>query len=439
MLKNGGEKKYHETYNFISFAALINFRNSTTNVKRFFGYFLFIFFIAGGSVLAQSCSQKPQSSQKPTLVNKDCIDASLPTIEQQKKIAIEIKAEKKAKSIDSVFQHRVKLGFNGSLIIEQNGVVIYKNTTGVCNIKNKECISPKSTFQLASISKTFTGIAVLQLMEQGKIKLTDTIQKYIPHFPYKNITIENLLSHRSGLPNYLYSFEDKHRKNIEIPNNEMIMKWFAEAKPTPRPYGYPNRGFNYNNTNYIVLARIVEIITRQPFADYMREHLFLPLKMYSTFIDTHAPDSLLQTRTSGYDGKRLRVRDFYDGVYGDKGVFSTPEDLLRWYHALRSGCVVKKETLENAFTPRSLERRSRHNYGLGFRLMTNLHNMTNVHYVYHGGWWNGYSNMFWMDYKNDYVIIMLSNKRNYMSYQLKPLISILEDGNPSEYEEKLNN
>lgn len=316
--------------------------------------------------------------------------------------------------------------------------MIYRNIHGLSRLQTQDSLTYNSTFQLASISKTFTGIAVLQLVEQEKIKLTDVVQQYIPQFPYKGITIAHLLSHRSGLPNYLHSFENRRRRKVAPPNNATLIDWFVKSRPVVKPMALVNRKFQYNNTNYAVLARIVEIVTGKPFATYMREELFLPLGMNATFIDNSAPDSLLATKTAGHDGMRVRERDFYDGVYGDKGVFSTLDDMLKWYHALRSGCLLDKDLLDSAFTPRSFENKSRHNYGYGFRLMTNVHDMQNVHYVYHGGWWAGYSTMFWMDYKNDYVIILLSNKRNKISYDVKPIIHILENGSETDYEEKIN-
>lgn len=369
---------------------------------------------------------------------EECVNATLPKGKDLDKIEKEIDAQQKSFSIDTFFQKRVKSGFNGAILVEQKGVLIYRNIHGISHLQTKDSLNYNSTFQLASISKTFTGIAVLQLVEQGKIKLTDTIQQYLPQFPYKGIAISHLLSHRSGLPNYLYSFEDKRRKKVSPPDNATLINWFAQANPIVKPMGLVNRKFQYNNTNYAVLVRIVEVVTGKPFATYMRENIFLPLGMKSTFIDTDAPDSLLVTKTAGHDGIRMRERDFYDGVYGDKGVFSTVDDMLKWYHSLRSGCLISKNLLDSAFVPRSFENKSRHNYGYGFRLMTNRHTMQNVHYVYHGGWWNGYSTMFWMDYKNDYVIIILSNKRNRMSYDVKPIIRILEAGGEMDYDDKIN-
>ena len=162
------------------------------------------------------------------------------------------------------------------------------------------------------------------------------------------------------------------------------------------------------------------------YAEFMRSRIFEPLEMQHSYIDTIAPDSLLQLRTCGHNGNRLCKRDFYDGVYGDKGVYSTVEDMAKWYYALGNNCLLNDYWLKQAFTPRSFEKKGRHNYGFGFRLMTKNTNMKKVEYIYHGGWWQGYSTMFWHSPANDYVIIILGNKRSTSVYELKPLIAILE-------------
>ncbi len=367
-----------------------------------------------------------------------CVEATLLSDSERDSVSKAINAEAKRAEIDSYFRGIVQGGFNGAILVEQKGVLLYKNVYGISNLQRRDSLTLNSTFQLASISKMFTAVAVLRLAEEGRLSLTDTIQQYIKDFPYNGIAIADLLSHRSGLPNYLYCFDEKLRDGSEPPSNETLVDWFTEADPQIPMLGSVNRGFQYNNTNYAVLARIVEEVTQKPFDKYMRKTLFQPLGMHSTYIDCTAPDSLLASKTTGYEGRNIHNRDFFDGVYGDKGAFSTLDDMLRWYHALRSGCLLSESMLDSAFTPRSLESRSTHNYGYGFRMMTNLYDMHEVHYVYHGGLWNGYCTMFWMDYENDFVIIMLSNRKNNYAYNVRSLIEILEGGTLEHYERKIN-
>lgn len=382
--------------------------------------------------ITQGCGNKSQNS---TIKLIDCIDDNKLSPAQETHIRKEIHATEKAFALDTLFKKKAKTqGFNGAVLIAQKGVILYQNVFGYADVNKKDSLTLHSAFQLASISKTFTGIAVLLLAQDKKLKLSDSIQKFIPSFPYHGITIENLLSHRSGLPNYLYCFEDKRMVNSAEPTNDTILKWFSEANPLPALYNQPGKSFSYNNSNFIILASIIEKASLMSYAQFIRTRIFEPLGMKYSFIDTIAPDTLLKYRTTGHEGNRNRKREFFDGVYGDKGIFASAGDMERWYFALHSGCLLNKHWLKEAFTPYSFEHRSRHNYGLGFRLMTDPKDMKKVHYVYHGGWWAGYSNIFWMDMDADIVIIVLSNRKSNSVYDIKSVLSILEGNKDSELE-----
>lgn len=385
------------------------------------------------TVTLSACSHKPKEEIQQVT---DCMQREMLTPEEEAQIRKQIHADKKNLSLDTLFIKKAKKqGFNGAVLIAQKGVTLYQGIFGYANLSQKDSLTLNSSFQLASISKTFTATAALLLAQDGKLNLTDSIQQYIPSFPYHGITIENLLSHRSGLPNYMYCFEEKRKTNTIEPCNDTILKWFEEANPLPAPYNKPGRSFNYNNTNFILLASIIEKISEMSYAEFMLTRIFEPLGMTHTFVDTIAPANILNCRTSGHQGNKLRAREFYDGVYGDKGIFSSVGDMNRWYFALHSGCLLNKQWLAEAFTPRSFERKSRHNYGLGFRLMTDPDDMKKVHYVYHGGWWAGYSTMFWMDLEADVVIIVLGNRKNNSVYDIKSVLAILEENTDVDLQE----
>jgi len=394
---------------------------------------IFIFLLTAFQVMiTPGCSN--MKSHTPVQLT-DCMTKNRLSPKEEARIRKKIHAKEKTLALDILFKKKAKnQGFNGAVLIAQKGVILYQNVFGYADLKTKDSLDVNSAFQLASISKTFTASAVLLLAQDKKLNLGDSIQQYIPSFPYHGITIENLLSHRSGLPNYLYCFEDKRRMDGPAPTNDTVLKWFSEADPLPALYNQPNRSFNYNNSNFIVLASIIEKVSKISYAQFIRQRIFEPLGMTHSFIDTIAPDTLLSFRTTGFHGNRPREREFFDGVYGDKGIFSTVGDMERWYFALHSGCVLNKHWLKEAFTPRSFEHRSRHNYGLGFRLMTDPKNMKEVHYVYHGGWWAGFSTMFWMDMDADIVIIVLGNRKNASVYDIKSVLTILEGNKDNELE-----
>jgi len=373
--------------------------------------------------MSLSCKQSPKTAEE----TEKCFDKHLLTASQQAAIRKQIHAEEKAKMLDTLFQKKSKSqGFNGAVLVAQKGVIIYENAFGYSDLRKKAPLTLNSGFQLASISKTFTGAGILLLIQEGQLALDDSIQKFIPGFPYHNIHIEDLLSHRSGLPNYLYAFEDKRKLNGIPPTNDTIIEWFCKADPMVPAYNKPGSFFSYNNSNFMILATIIEKVSGLRYADFMKERIFVPLDMFHTYVDTLAPDSLLMLRTSGHNGNHLRERDFYDGVYGDKGIYSTVEDLSRWYFGLYNECILNRHMLNLAFTPKSFEKKSRHNYGLGFRLMTLPTDMKKVEYIYHGGWWAGYSTMFWSNPREQYVIVILGNKKSTSVYDIRPIIQILE-------------
>lgn len=391
-----------------------------------------IFLTAVQLFITPGCSVKPA---KTPIQLTDCITNNRLTTKEEARVRKKIHAKEKSYALDTLFKKKAKnQGFNGAVLVAQRGVILYQNVFGYANINLKDSLKINSAFQLASISKTFTGIAVLLLAQDKKLNLQDSIQKFIPSFPYHGITIEDLLSHRSGLPNYLYCFENKRRQNGPAPTNDSILKWFSEADSLPKPYNRPGKSFSYNNSNFIILASIIEKISGMSYELFIRTRIFEPLGMRHTFIDIIAPDSLLLNRTTGFQGNRRREREFFDGVYGDKGIYATVGDMERWYFALHSGCLLSKHWLNEAFTPRSFEHKSRHNYGLGFRLMTDPMEMKKVNYVYHGGWWAGFSTMLWMDMESDIVIIVLGNRKNNSVYDIKSVLSILEGNKDTELE-----
>lgn len=323
------------------------------------------------------------------------------------------------------------LGFkdlNGCILVHQSGVDVYQKCAGATCLScdNPKELTTNSVFQLASLSKTFTAVAILKLVENKKIHLEDSVQKFYPNFPYKNITIRLLLSHRSGLPNYLYAFEDSSR-TCPKPDNQTLMQWFENDKPPI--YYYANRGFSYNNTNYAVLAAIIEKVSGQRYKDYLIKELFIPLKMKSTFVGTHLPNN--ENITKGHEGTQTIGKDYFDSVVGDKGIYSTMNDLFTWYTSLHALCLLKNESLQLAFTPQSFENEGVRNYGLGFRLKLDP-KTKNVKYIYHNGWWKGYNALFWFSPTSKSFVLILTNVKNKSIFRINPIIEILEGVNPEE-------
>lgn len=349
-----------------------------------------------------------------------CIGNPL-TESQEAQIRQQINAEEKAAKIQEIFDRKRRGGFNGSVLVAQKGVVLFEKNYGYASLKKKDSLTFQHTFQLASLSKPFTALAILQLKEDKKLSLDDSVQAYFPDFPYKGITISSLLSHRSGLPNYMYTFPDSVRHGKKYPSNLDLIHWFEKIKPIPN--NRPERGFSYNNSNYLVLASIVEKVAEMPFDEYLTRHIFEPLGMDNTYLCTSSSEEFHQYKTLGHQNGRLVPKDYYDDVVGDKGIYSNTTDLYRFYKGLSGGCIINPSTMKEAFAPRSFEKPGVKNYGYGFRM--HLNEMNEPKYIYHGGWWKGYNTMFWMSPEDNFVIIVLGNSYNRSVYQLKDVIDVL--------------
>ncbi len=380
------------------------------------------------SILLYSCGE---SKSKIGFIRK--ID-SLAIKRREARIRKEINADVKASQIEKIIEQKLKEGFNGNVLIAQKDVIIYQNSFGFARVEDTLRNNPHSKFQLASLSKTFTAVAIMKLAEEGKIGLDYTVKDYFPDFPYDGITIRSLLCHRSGLPFYQYTFDQMVRQSKIYPTNQDIMKWFATAQPTPPMFNQPDHYFGYNNTNYAILAALVEKVSNQSFDLYMRNNLFKPAGMLESFIVTTKNDSINQNRTYGYQFGRRLPKDYYDDITGDKGVYSTMGDLLNWYKALKNNTIISKESFKEMIQPRSFEFPGLRNYGYGFRLWVN--NKQQTDYVYHTGWWKGYNTIMFFDPSKDFVIIILSNKYNRTVYNIKQLIEVMQ-GSGSTMEESI--
>jgi len=333
--------------------------------------------------------------------------------------------EKADPRLDDFMQrlHR-RSGFNGNVLIAKNGKILYQNAFGWADYLMKDSLEITSQFELASVSKPLTATGVLRLWEEGKIRLEQTVDEFFPDFPYPGVTIKQLLTHRSGLTNYLY-FTDKREiwpDRTKGMSNQDVMALLAKHKPDR--YGAPDGRFFYNNTNYMVLAAIVEKVTGQDFAVYMQENVFGPAGMKHTAVYSKAVYEKIPTDVVGHDKvwRRSVVQNFQDGPVGDKGIYSTVQDLFLFDRALRDGRLLKPETLDSAYAGYSDPVKTLFNYGYGWRTF----DPGNHKVVYHTGWWHGFRNLYIRDLKKDITIVLLANMANGSLLHLDELYKILE-------------
>jgi CubicO group peptidase (beta-lactamase class C family) len=317
----------------------------------------------------------------------------------------------KYQQIDQILTNAFNSGkFNGHVIYAEKGKILYNSPFGYENLKTKKPLTDTSIFQLASTSKPFTAVAILKLYQDEKLDIEQPVVNYLPDFPYDSVTIKNLLQHRSGLPNYIYVSGNKNWDWRKMMTNADITPLLKKTKA--KLAFKPDSRFQYCNTNYAYLASIVEKVSGQTFHDYMKTEIFEPLAMYNTYVFSYE-DRNSYSAVKGYDFSRKRgfyerKNDYLDGVVGDKGVYSTANDLFLFDQALYDYKFISKSLLDLAFTPaQPFDEKHVRDYGLGFRVK-----LTEEGYplAYHHGWWKGFRTYFIHDYENQRTLIWLNNR-----------------------------
>lgn len=315
--------------------------------------------------------------------------------------------------LDTLFEKMVDYnGFNGSVIVAKDADIIYQRSFGYADKKNSVPITDTTSFQLASVSKVITATAVLLLIEKGLIRLDDTFASYFPEFPYDKITIKHLLSHRSGLPNYLYFLNDIVTSKNRVLTNKEVLNLMVEKRPGL--YLQPNRAFNYCNTNYALLALLVEKVSRKTFSNFLHDEIFVPIGMKhsGTILSL---DIFEKAVSKPYDNRwKIIEPEASDYVVGDKSIYSTPYDMFLFSEALYQGKLLNPETQALAYTALSREKKQS-NYGLGWRMKDFKDDQKKE--VFHNGWWHGYRTAFHRRLSDKVTIVVLSNQLNRSAYQ----------------------
>lgn len=311
-------------------------------------------------------------------------------------------------------------GFNGCIAVLENGQPIYERCIGYADFSKKNMLNDSSLFELASVSKQFTAIAILLLEEQGKLKLTDTLQQYFPELPYKSITIEQLLTHTSGMPDYEKLLKDKWDKT-KFATNYDVVALLAEHHPSV--LFPPGTRFDYCNTGYVLLSSIIEQTTGLSYATFLKENIFDPIRMTHTRVynTRRAGPELLDNYAYGYvysnESRKYLLPDslekyaevrYQDRITGDGTVNSCIRDLGRWENEVQNPQIISKEIFDRAFGDHTLPNGESINYGYGFFLAggNNTEQIT-----YHTGGWPGYTTIMVNFVEQKKQIIILSNNQ----------------------------
>lgn len=374
-------------------------------------------------VLSSCTKEKKKVELSDAQLPKSILPSMKPLRNESPKLTAEyIKTTKEA--IDSFYKKNWPgNSANGGFLVAKNGQIIYEKYEGYTNFRSKDSITSSTPLHIASVSKVLTATAVLKLVNAKRIELDQKVNTILKEFPFPDVTIRTLLNHRSGMRNYAY-FTDRD-KNIwdrhNILTNQDILTIMAtkniglESKTDTR--------FAYCNTNYAMLALIIEKVTKRSYKDAMNTIIFKPLGMKNTFVFDYEKDK--DKIVPSYKANRVEIgKDYLDAVYGDKNIYSTPRDLLKFDRARNSRTFLEPKLLSQVYKGYSNEREGKKNYGLGIRM---INWETGQNFYFHNGWWHGNTSAYVTLQKEQVTMIALSNKFTRQTYNIRKLSKLFGD------------
>jgi CubicO group peptidase (beta-lactamase class C family) len=305
--------------------------------------------------------------------------------------------------------------FNGVILYAEDGKTVFEKAIGYRNYADKIALKKRDIFELASVSKQFCALVIMQLKEKGLIQYDDLVEKYL-NIPYQGITIRNLLTHTSGLPDY-QDIMDKNWDKTKVANNNDIIAYLNKFHP-PSLFA-PGEKYLYSNTGYVLLASIAEKASGRDFIEYCNTEIFQKLGMKHTAIRTLEEKAAVKNFAIGHmyanDNRGyVRADSFPASNYtiwlgnrkGPGRISSTAQDLLKWDNAIRNNRLVSKETMQDAYTPMKLNDGKYSFYGFGLEL---VYKNEALHLVWHNGDNPGYKTLIMRDLNYPRTLILLTN------------------------------
>ena len=293
-------------------------------------------------------------------------------------------------------------GPGAAVIVSQHGKVLFKSALGQANIEHQIPLTADSVFRLGSITKQFTAAAIMMLAEQGKLSLHDDIHKFVPNFPTEGqkVTVEHLLTHTSGIANYT---EDEHIWDNLLPTPTTMDDMLTEFAKHPMPLK-TGEAMRYSNTGYVLLGKIIEVASKESYADFIEQHIFAKLGMKNS---QYGGRQIIANRASGYVQTETGVENsgpvnmMWPHAAGS--LLSTVADLNIWFKALRSGTLISKESYKKMTSPFVLNDKSTSDYGYGLgRFEINKYDA-----IGHSGGIHGFvTNAFYIPEEDLYVAVL---------------------------------
>ena len=289
----------------------------------------------------------------------------------------------------------------GVAVLKGNEVLLAKGY-GMANIEQQVKVSPATMFQSGSLGKMFTAAGIMALVEDGRVALDSSIRVYLPEAPveWQRITIRQLLSHTSGIPDYTSVNFDYRRDFTEAELSMLAFAMPLEFQPGTR--------WNYSNSGYVLLGIITSKITGRPYWEFLRQRIFTPAGMHSVRIITES--EIVRNRASGYElgtGGLQHQRWVSPtlNTTADGSLFISVNDLIAWSRVVRDRTVLSTRSWEQILSPTTLNSGKPHPYGFGWFLDTVKGQRVNQH----GGSWQGFRTQFTRFEGSDVTVIVLAN------------------------------
>jgi CubicO group peptidase (beta-lactamase class C family) len=305
-------------------------------------------------------------------------------------------------NIDAIFNRAYPANSPGAtVLIAKDDKIIYRKAFGMANLELNVPMKPESVFKLASITKQFTSVAILILMEQGKLSLQDPLSKYIADFPRGNeITLHHLLNHTSGIKDYTRIPELRSKTRLDMSPEELI----STFKNLPLEFN-PNEKYDYNNSGYVLLGYIIEQLSGMSYGDFIEKNIFDKLGMKNSYYaDTY---KIIPNRACGYQ----LYEDDYENAeymsptfpYSAGSLMSTVDDMFLWYKAIHQNTLISEKSKQLAFTNHTLTDGKHNNYGYGWF----INELAGMKTLEHTGGINGFSTSgIYVPDKNCYAIVL---------------------------------
>lgn len=318
--------------------------------------------------------------------------------------------------IDSIAKKYATNGFNGNILYSKNNKIVFRGNYGFSDIDNLKQLNDSTIFELASLSKQFTAVAIVQLVEREQLDYNTKVSTLIQEFPYLDITIEHLLRHQSGLPEKHKILSRKYWKKKKMATNKDVIQLLNKHHFDLA--FKPGTKYDYNNTGYVLLASIIEKVSHLSYKTYIINNIFKPASMRHSRVYSvlDLPENYANTALAyTYNNKKKRHQKiendknhlhvkWMSGVLGDRGIYASTIDLEKWKQALRNNVLISEKSKQKMFSVDAISPK----YGFGFAI---YQTQKKGKWVYHNGSWSGYkTTAIYLPQSNEYLVILSNNR-----------------------------